>query len=151
MKTNATRPRLNVERILPQLGRHQQPDEGIHQAILNIAYDRWQNTPGSSYSDMVNWMADDFGGIAKFAVLIGKFNQQVLNGGHSQYLRQRLLWASSGRDNLEARLQRSKLPASPRNGRVHAPELPQSDADRGQGIRNHPQVPCGRESNRGML
>lgn len=85
MNTNATRPKLNVERILPHLGRHQQPDAGVHQAILNIAYDRWQKTPGWDYSDMVNWMADEFGGIAKFAVLIGKFNQQVLNGGHSQY------------------------------------------------------------------
>jgi hypothetical protein len=38
-----------------------------------------------SYNDILNWCETTYGSLAKFAVLIGKYNQQVCNGGHIQY------------------------------------------------------------------
>lgn len=37
------------------------------------------------YSDMVYWMRDTYGDWAAMMVLLGKYNQQVCNGGHIQY------------------------------------------------------------------
>lgn len=57
-----------------------------HQAILNIGYNEWQKHDTWQYGDMVKWMKDTYGELAALAVLIGKYNQQVCNGGHSQYV-----------------------------------------------------------------
>lgn len=58
--------------------------DGLHQALLNIAYDEWQKQKGWSMEDMLQY-ALEFGNIVQLAVLLGKYNQQVTNGGHSQY------------------------------------------------------------------
>ena len=84
MKATIERPKLHVERILPHLCRHQQPGEGVHQAILDVGYEQWHNQTRWRDADMVNWMGEQFGEVAKLAVLIGKYNQQVTNGGHFQ-------------------------------------------------------------------
>lgn len=57
------------------------------QAVLNIGYDMWQKNPDRSigYSDMLSWVRVEYGEFAKFCILIGKYNQQVCNGGHYQY------------------------------------------------------------------
>lgn len=60
-------------------------EEGIHQAILDVAYDDWQKESNWSYSYMLGNTELKYGELAKLAVLIGKYNQQVCNGGHSQY------------------------------------------------------------------
>lgn len=60
-------------------------EEGIHQAILDVAYDDWQKAENWSYSYMLDNAELKYGELAKLAVLIGKYNQQVCNGGHSQY------------------------------------------------------------------
>ncbi len=59
--------------------------DGYHQTIMNIMYEQWQKENAMSYSDILNWFGTTYGSLAKFAVLIGKYNQQVCNGGHIQY------------------------------------------------------------------
>lgn len=58
----------------------------VWQAILNIGYNMWQsNDQDLSYSDMINWTRIEFGEFAAFCILVGKYHQQVTNGGHIQY------------------------------------------------------------------
>jgi hypothetical protein len=59
--------------------------DGYHQSIMNIMYEQWQKEDAMSYNDILNWFETTYGSLAKFAVLIGKYNQQVCNGGHIQY------------------------------------------------------------------
>lgn len=56
-----------------------------HQLVMNLGYDEWQKNEKWDYSDMVNWVAKKFGDQFKMLILIGKYNQQVGNGGHHQY------------------------------------------------------------------
>ena len=58
--------------------------DGYHQVILNIMYEHWQKNAGS-YKDTLEWYKNEYGELAQFAVLIGKYNQQVTNGGQIQY------------------------------------------------------------------
>lgn len=58
--------------------------DGLHQALLNIAYDGWQKNKDWTMEDMLQY-ALEFGSVVQLAVLLGKYNQQVTNGGHSQY------------------------------------------------------------------
>lgn len=61
-------------------------DNDFHQATLNIMYQEWQtNYIGYTYKEILDWFEDTYDSFAKFAVLIGKYNQQVCNGGHIQY------------------------------------------------------------------
>ncbi len=57
-------------------------NDGYHQTILNIMYSYYVT---KSYKENLDWFEQKFGTLAKFAVLIGKYNQQVCNGGHFQY------------------------------------------------------------------
>lgn len=57
-----------------------------HQALLNICYSEWQkNSVDMEYGDMIAFAEKTYGELVAFAVLIGKYNQQVCNGGHAQY------------------------------------------------------------------
>jgi hypothetical protein len=58
-----------------------------HQAILNVAYSHWQEKGNEDwdYGDMVENTFEKYGDVAAFAVMLGKYNQQVTNGGHMQY------------------------------------------------------------------
>lgn len=59
--------------------------ESAHQAILNVFYRRWWAGDYGGYPKMV----DAAGGenpLYSFAILIGKYHQQVCNGGHIQYV-----------------------------------------------------------------
>lgn len=62
--------------------------DGYHQELLNIAYDDWQVPPlkGSRYTQMVSSAKANYGPVLAFAVMVGKYNQQVTNGGHMQYM-----------------------------------------------------------------
>ena len=61
-------------------------DESKHQAILNVAYNDWQREDNKwSYADMLKNAELKYGELAVLAILIGKYGQQVCNGGHSQY------------------------------------------------------------------
>lgn len=63
-----------------------QDEESKHQAIMNVAYDDWQREDNDwGYADMLENAKENYGELAMFAVLVGKYNQQVCNGGHSQY------------------------------------------------------------------
>ena len=59
-------------------------NNGYHQTIMNIMYNHWQKV-NMSYEDILNWFEKEYGELARFAVQIGKFNQQVTNGGFLQY------------------------------------------------------------------
>jgi len=59
-------------------------EDGLHQALLNIAYHEWQKHRSWHMEDMITY-AREYGEIVELAVLVGKYNQQVTNGGHSQY------------------------------------------------------------------
>jgi hypothetical protein len=66
----------------------QQTDRNdLHQYILNLGYNWWQTDAPSqtSYGDMITYMIDTYGEFAASMVLVGKLNQQVENGGYSQY------------------------------------------------------------------
>lgn len=56
----------------------------VHQSILNLAYDKWQESD-CSHIQWMSWVELELGKLAAFAVLIGKYNNQVHNGGHAQY------------------------------------------------------------------
>lgn len=60
-------------------------EEEYHQTILDLGYAEWRKNDGWGYSDMIEWVRQTYGEIAAFAILIGKYNQQVCNGGHIQY------------------------------------------------------------------
>ena len=68
---------------LPVIGYSE--DDNVHQKLLNVGYHHWQTSDCNSYKEMLDWMEDNFGPLAKMAVLVGKYNQQVCNGGHYQY------------------------------------------------------------------
>ena len=62
-------------------------ENDLHQKILNICYSHWQEKPNNewSYGDMIENSEKLYGSFVKWCVLIGKYNQQVCNGGHEQY------------------------------------------------------------------
>lgn len=53
----------------------------VHQAILNVYYNRWQNHEFKGYEEMVRKCEAELGKLAAFSILFGKYNQQVCNGG----------------------------------------------------------------------
>ena len=62
-------------------------EDGYWQTVLDLGYEEW-NREGSEirdYDDMIEWMRENYGEFAAMTVLLGKFNQQVCNGGHHQY------------------------------------------------------------------
>ena len=62
-------------------------DNSQWQRLLNLGYNEWQKPErrGWQYADMIDWAAQTYGEVVKFLILIGKYNQQVCNGGHIQY------------------------------------------------------------------
>lgn len=56
-----------------------------HQSILNIGYHWWQAQEGCTYYEMVKAVSLKYGFFFGGLILIGKYNQQVCNGGHNQY------------------------------------------------------------------
>ena len=78
---------FNTEKIRATIVADTDTDNSQWQRLLNLGYNEWQKPEHKSwhYADMVDWVAETYGDIAKFFVLIGKYNQQVCNGGHIQY------------------------------------------------------------------
>lgn len=63
-------------------------EDGYWQTILDLAYNEWQNKENEkvdSYTSMLEWVREKYGNFAVLAILLGKYNQQVCNGGHMQY------------------------------------------------------------------
>lgn len=58
----------------------------IHQSIVNFAHMKWQEKPETRYADVVQWLKIEHGDLAAFAMLAAKYNCQVCNGGHVQYI-----------------------------------------------------------------
>lgn len=77
----------------------------VHQAILNIMYDIWnQQSVWRSYKTMTSWFRSEYGDLAAFAVLIGKYNQQVCNGGHHQYLNNGYAGSQAGESDIHEKM-----------------------------------------------
>jgi hypothetical protein len=59
----------------------------LHQSLLNIGYNWWNENKVKelSYGDMINHVEKEYGEFVACMILLGKYNQQVCNGGHSQY------------------------------------------------------------------
>jgi len=77
-------------------------EDGIWQSILDIGYDEWVNHQKWSYDDMLKWMNKNYGDFATMAILIGKYNQQVCNGGHLQYFDNGYATSGGGMFNLHS-------------------------------------------------
>lgn len=61
-------------------------DGDFHQAIMDVCYDEWNAHDGEwTRADMLEWAKLAIGRYAKLAVMLGNYNYQVENGGHSQY------------------------------------------------------------------
>lgn len=63
------------------------PDMSLHQAFMDLAYDGWSQGGAEhwSYQDMLNNARFVYGEIVEMAIMLGNYNYQVENGGHSQY------------------------------------------------------------------
>jgi hypothetical protein len=57
----------------------------FHQAVLDVGYSKWQEQTLWDYRAMLEYTEKTYGVAAKLFILLGKYNQQVNNGGHSQY------------------------------------------------------------------
>lgn len=55
-----------------------------HQAILNICWKLWTSEV-RRYSQFIEKVDESYGDLAVLAILLGKYHQQVCNGGHAQY------------------------------------------------------------------
>ena len=83
---------MNITKILDHpaaqqcLDNKSQP-QPYFQCVLDVCYSHWQIEANRSwtYRDMVDNAEKTYGSTAKLLVLIGKFNQQVTNGGVFQY------------------------------------------------------------------
>lgn len=60
-------------------------DDDVWQKILNVAYAKWRENDDTTYADMISWVNFSYGPMAALAILFGKYNYQVCNGGHAQY------------------------------------------------------------------
>lgn len=63
--------------------------ESIFQDVLDLGYNEWQKPEHEhtwGFEDMVHWVASQFGEVAALIIMFGKFNQQVENGGITQWL-----------------------------------------------------------------
>jgi len=58
--------------------------EGSFQSILNVGYAQWKLNDTWLYSDMIEFVKNVDEKFA-LAILVGKYNYQVNNGGHIQY------------------------------------------------------------------
>jgi len=57
----------------------------FHQAIMDVGFGAWENKEVNSYHEMIEMMKKKYGYEFALLILLGKYNQQVGNGGHSQY------------------------------------------------------------------
>lgn len=60
-------------------------EDGVWQSLLDICYNDWQNEKWS-LEEMLQNARFSYGEIVELACMLGKYNQQVCNGGHGQYL-----------------------------------------------------------------
>jgi hypothetical protein len=62
-------------------------EDGYWQSVLDLGYNEWNRPDGNvhSYEEMIDWVRRNYGDFAATVILVGKFNQQVCNGGHFQY------------------------------------------------------------------
>lgn len=62
-------------------------DGDIHQGLLNVFHNEWNNHKNDwSYDDFVEYVDNTYDKLALFSVLLAKYCYQVNNGGHAQYI-----------------------------------------------------------------
>jgi len=77
-----------LEKLSKDVKENFNKEDGYWQTILDLAYNEWQddkNKEVNSYTSMIEWTREKYGDFAVMVILLGKFNQQVCNGGHMQY------------------------------------------------------------------
>jgi len=76
-------------------------DGDFHQAIMDVGYNWWvdKSDDVNSYDQMIFKMEKEFGYKFALLLLLGKYNQQVGNGGHVQYFDN--AYASINNDDIE--------------------------------------------------
>ena len=87
------------------LADYEERQESVWQSILNVFYKRWQADQYKGYSEMIAAALEESEYYA-LAILLGKYNQQVCNGGHVQYFDNGYASISGGgyastKDNIE--------------------------------------------------
>jgi len=62
-------------------------DNSPWQSLLNFCYEDWNKPENGKWDleDMINNARFTYGEVVELACLLGKYNQQITNGGHSQY------------------------------------------------------------------
>lgn len=58
----------------------------VHQALLNVFHDYWKVNKNINYTEFLEYVKDTYGELAMFSVMLAKYNYQVDNGGHAQYI-----------------------------------------------------------------
>lgn len=76
--------KLNESLANPFIKTNSYESGDYHQAILDVAYG-WLKSENLDYTEMVDKMKENFGEDFALLVLLGSYNYQVCNGGHSQY------------------------------------------------------------------
>ena len=77
---------MNIEAIRQHPAAQESLGKGeFHQAVLDVGYSKWQEQTLWDYRAMLEYTEKTYGVAAKLFILLGKYNQQVNNGGHSQY------------------------------------------------------------------
>lgn len=79
---------INFEKVLPLLLKDEDYKQGdAFQALLNLGYAEWQKEENNrwGYQDMLDFVEEEYGRGVRFAILVGKANQQIENGGFYQY------------------------------------------------------------------
>lgn len=97
-----------------ELERARNDKEGVHQGLMNIAYDRWHaaNEGAANHVRMDDWF-DSLSEIERAAVALGKLNQQVCNGGFVQ-------WHDNRYGKIMAETCREAMAAMPQTSAVQA-------------------------------
>jgi len=57
--------------------------EDFHGFLIDLSYDEWLGN--EKYLEMIRVINKKYGELVGFGILIGNFNSQVCNGGHTQY------------------------------------------------------------------
>lgn len=95
-----------------ELGHALECEDGVHQGLLNLAYNRWTeaNEARGKHIPMADWFGS-LSEIEQAAVALGKLNQQVCNGGFNQ-------WFDNGYAQVMADTCLKALAAMPQTGTV---------------------------------
>lgn len=71
--------------LIAKIKNHSDSKESMWQGLMSVIYNEREHANPWSYTDLVNYARLKYSDFTAFCVLLGKYNQQVENGGHNQY------------------------------------------------------------------